>query len=211
MKFKIRLAYSKYSTIIVIAVLTACAPKIEYEWKSPDYVPMTYQKIAVFAFSDIYETRFRTEQTIVDVLKLSGYDAAKSLDYIGWQSDIDGDSKKVIAILLKEGVDGIITTTIRSQNSETIDVDGYSIPAYGGRFSHYYHRLSQTMRVPEDMIKDNLYLVEINFYQLDNDIGRYNFRWTGQSKVRKPSSLKKFTKKYAMVIYDHLIAQSILN
>lgn len=196
--------------LVAISLLFACSPKIQYQWKSPDYQDMNYQDVVVFGFSDIYESRLRTEQIFANVLEENGQSAKWSLQYISWQSEEDANSRLIVQELNKAQINGIITTTIRDQESESINVDGYNIPAYGGNFKQYHHAMYQSMRVPAELEKDKSFLVEINFYQLEPSSGDFKLRWNGQSKVGKPSNVKTFTKKFAQTIVSELKAQSIL-
>ena len=203
---------SKEILLIAIAVLmVGCAPKLSFSWTQPDYSAKKFSKIAVFTASKNLGTSGDYQNNVVALLKSKGYNAVKCFDlYPPTKKDFEeGELEK---ILLEAGVDAVLTTLVVEKEKSVEYVQGnYGYP-YGGYYgfgSYYNYRYAPMYSNPGYYNETKTYILENNLFSLDDKSGQDDLIWVSQSVIKDPSN--SFTEKYAKLIVESLISQSIIN
>ncbi|UXP33785.1 hypothetical protein N6H18_07465 [Reichenbachiella agarivorans] len=201
--------------ILVVATLIftcmSCAPKLSFTWTKADYQGAKYKKIAVFSAGKNLEISSTFQDYMVQFLAAEGFTAVSGMSIINpiQMKDLNADDVK--RILLKEGVDAVISTVVIDSQKSTNYVQGSASYGYYGGFGGYYgYRYGPAYYQPGYYQESTSFLLENHFYELsaDNSSKEDALLWASQSQITDPSNAT--TKAYARVLIKGLIDDNII-
>lgn len=199
--------------IISIYLLTACSPstKVTGIWKSEDYKPENFNKIAVIAISPNIKTKAVIEDLLILKLKEIGYNAVSGSVILTPDMMKIKDKAILEKELKKESVDGVIVISLLDIKEESYYVNGstnYYRPMgahYGSFYDYYDYNYARVYSPGYYETSKQIYL-ESNFYSLKSDM----LVQTIQSETIDPININDLSKSYSNVIIKQLVTGKIL-
>jgi hypothetical protein len=200
--------------ILLIFILFDCCTPTTYitgSWKSTAVKPKQYSSILVAALTNNTIAKATLENAMATALG-KNISVLKSIDE--FPPDINGqDSSKatIMNMLKNKNVDGILTISIVSSETETRYVPG-TIPyeplghLYNNDFWGYYSYWYPYFYTPGYYVQDKVYFIETNLY----DAASEKLAWSAQSKTYNPDDLTSFSKEFATTIVGKMRTDGVL-
>ncbi len=203
-----------FTFCIALIFFGACAPKLSYTWTKEDHNRKDYKKIAIFSFSKNLSVSSVFQDNMVKYLADAGQTAVAGLSIINPSQMKDLKEEDVKRILLKEGVDAVISVILVDKESSVNYVQNSNIGyGYGypyGRFGAYYgYRYGPAYYGGGHYEESKSYLLENHFYEVIEGESKENtLIWASQSTLTDPS--KNTSKVYAKLLIKSLKEDNIL-
>jgi len=195
MKSKMRITV----VLLTATLLSSCGPSITASWKSPDYDPTTFEKIAVIAVFKRIDSRTKLEDALTNYLNKNDHSAVPTYTIMAPRrgAQTSRDPEKVRKLLLNEGFDAVLVVSLVDVDKDTQYNPGYvtGVPTgyygFGGFYGYRYSNVYQ----PGYVTTTKTYTLENAFYDLKRkDEGLI---WLAQSELVNPSSGQTYTNTYA--------------
>jgi hypothetical protein len=207
-------------TLTLLLTLNACSSvKVLDSWKADNVNTIHDKNIIVIARTDNTQARIAFENEIVDQLVARGMKATASFTKFSKltpnQKVTDEKKEKIKAMLLDEGINGVVLTVIKDveELSKTTTDGGYYAGGnyygyypryYGGFYGYYYNPLSYSTYgnyVPESSTTytSKNYILETVVYNLD-ETGENQLVAVVTSKIEDPENAAKTAKQYVKAI-----------
>ena len=191
-------------------------------YKSADYDPAVYKKMAVIAIVPNTHARVEIENAVTEALKAKGIHAvttwslfpmANNTELIK-QAGFTGEKRKEIIRekVAENNIDAIMLVTMFDAKREQRYVPGSSTsvgigigaPVYGYPYASYFGYAWEVTSEPGYYEDASKYFIESNLY----DIASEKLLWTGQTKTEMSSTLETEASKFANVIVTRMMADS---
>lgn len=198
--------------LLIAAVLSSCGPSITATWKSPDYEPSDFEKIAVIAVFKRIDSRTKLEDALTYYLNKYGYSAVPTYTIMAPRqgAQTSRDPEEVRQHLLKEGFDAVLVVSLVDVDKDTQYNPGYvtGVPRGYSGFGGFYGYRYATVYQPGYVTTTNKYTLENAFYDLKKkDEGLI---WLGQSELVNPSTGKSYANTYAYKVVKKMEEENVL-
>ncbi|BDD07100.1 hypothetical protein [Aureibacter tunicatorum] len=187
---------------LVVMLLGACATttKMTASWKSPEYQPKNYEKIAVISITKDLQAKKAYEYYMKRDLSEIGLNIVEGVTLFSPKYFSEKPTEKKIEKDLKShGVDGVLTVSVLSVDKEQSYVPGAGVGFYPGYyrapFYSYYYGMGRIYD-PGYYTTTTKVFMECNFYDLETE----ELVWTAQSKVVDPSSIDDSAKSFVKAL-----------
>lgn len=209
--------------VLCIIMLTGCAStELTYVYKSGEYNPASYKKMAVLAIVPNTHGRVEIENAVVNALQAKGIRAittwsifpmANQTELIK-QAGFTGEKRKeIIREKVSENhIDAILLITLFDSRKEQRYVPGSSTsvgigvgaPVYGYPYAAYFGYAWEVTSTPGYYEDASTYFIESNLY----DIASEKLLWTGQTRTDMASNLQTEAGQFSKVVVSRLMADS---
>ena len=113
---------------------------------------------------------------------------------------------RVREVLLKNGIDGVVTVTLVDAKQQQTYVPG-SPQVYPGGFYGYYGRMGGVAYDPGYIRTDTIVMVETSLY----DVAQSKLLWSGVSKTLNPQNVDSLIKEIVEAARDELRKKGLLS
>lgn len=190
----------------MLLVLTGCATtQITATWKSPDFKGPP-QKVMVVGIARKEVNRRVFEDTFVSQLQRRGTAAFAS--YTQLPDTNKPHQAALAAVMHQQGADAVLITRLVSTRVKRTYVPGTldTMPAYYGRWSHYYLFGYETIYTPGYVAEDEYAVVETNLY----DVQGNKLLWSAASETEIRGSDQQLIKSFIKVMVETMVKQGVL-
>ena len=197
------------ASVILIAT-SSCMPsmKITADWTNKEALPeKKLTKIFIAALTGNLEAKRTLESDFEKHALKRGLQVVKSGDlfFPNFDEKNAPDKETVLRKIKESGCDGIFTIALIDDQSETkhkIGDPNYSPMTYNYNtaFWNYYDYHHSSLYAPGYYSTNKNYYLESNVYDLRSE----QLLWAVQTEAYDPTSIKKFSKKYADMVTKRL-------
>ncbi|MGL1888599.1 MAG: hypothetical protein OCD76_18955 [Reichenbachiella sp.] len=201
----------KYSHFLVIGlmVLGSCAPKLSFTWTKPGYDGAKYNKIAIFTSGKNLQSATEFQDYMVEYLGQQGFNAVSGMSILNPVQMKDLKPEDIQRILLKEGVDAVISAVVIDKDKSLNYNQGSSSYGYYGGYGGYYGYRGGGYYDQGYYSETTTYLLENHFYEVNEGGDKEEaLIWASQSEVSDPT--KNTRKVYAKVLIQGLVDDGII-
>jgi hypothetical protein len=209
--------------VLCIIIISGCAStELTYVYKSGDYAPASFKKMAVIGIFPNTHARVEIENAVVESLKAKGIHAITTWSIFPMAHDTElikqagftGEKRKEIIRqkVTENNIDAVLVITLFDSRKETRYVPGTSTavgigvgaPVYGYPYAAYFGYAWEVTSQPGYYEDASTYFLESNLY----DIASEKLLWTGQTRTDMASNLQTEAEKFSNVVVSRLIADS---
>ncbi len=199
------------AVLAIPAVLAASSPKLELNWKNPNYSGGSFKSILVLALNGKAENRAEFEDEIVAAIARPGIQATPSYVFLPRPDATPIDMSDLKAVIREQHFDAIVVARITKREKRTTYVPGQvynPYPLYGS-FAGYYYAVSPMVYSPGYLEKVNTAQVEVNFYSTAKSDGE--LVWTGTTNSFGGDSPMKVIRELVKVVIKELEKQNVID
>lgn len=201
--------------LLLSAVVSSCAPKLNTDWTKEGYEGHTYNKIAVVGITKNLEARNSFEATAVELFGKQGLNAIPGINiFPPNMSEEQRKPENLIKILKDNQIDGVITMSLIDSEESKRYERGETLTYPGGyyRFGRYYYRTYNTIQTPGYYVSTKSYLIESVLYDVSGELNgdKEAMVWTGQSALVDPKSVESAAKSYTKKLVNHVLTQGVI-
>lgn len=207
---------------VCILILGCTSTKLTYVYKSGDYNPASYKKMAVIAIAPKTHGRVEVEKAVVAELKSRGINAMETWSIFVFANDPEllkqagftGERRKEIIRqkVTENHIDALLTITLFDSRKEQRYVPGSSTsvgigvgaPVYGYPYAAYFGYAWEVTSEPGYYEDASTYFIETNLY----DVASEKLLWTGQTKTTMNSSLATEAEGFSKLVVTRMIEDS---
>lgn len=207
---------------VCILILGCTSTKLTYVYKSGDYNPASYKKMAVIAIAPKTHGRVEVEKAVVAELKSRGINAMETWSIFVFANDPEllkqagftGERRKEIIRqkVTENHIDALLTITLFDSRKEQRYVPGSSTsvgigvgaPVYGYPYAAYFGYAWEVTSEPGYYEDASTYFIETNLY----DVASEKLLWTGQTKTTMNSSLATEAAGFSKLVVTRMIEDS---
>jgi len=194
--------------ILLSLYLVSCGPS---QYATGSYVNREalpaepYKKIFILALGSHNASRSVVENQLADAAQARGYETVIGSEVLpsGFLSE-KPDKKVMHEEIMKSGADAVFTVALLHAETQDRYVPGtpapmMAYPFYGSYYGYYNFRYPY-LYDPGYYVKENVYFIEGNLYDLKTD----KLVWNLQSKSYEPTNLGEFGEGYAALVFKQL-------
>lgn len=195
------------SMILMTVLLSSCggSQKITSSWVNPDRpTGTTYKTIFIAVLSNRQATKVKMENEFATFLTAKGYSPIKSSDVFqpNFTDQQMPDRQAMLSRIRETGSDAIFTVALVDKESESRYVPGANpyrpfVGYYGRGFWGYYNYWYPFGYDPGYYTTDKTYFLEGNLF----DVKTEEQLWSVQTEAYNPTSIEKFSREYAQLLW----------
>jgi len=207
---------------VCVLILGCTSTKLTYVYKTGEYNPASYKKMAVIAIAPKTHGRVEVEKAVVAELKSRGINAIETWSIFVFANDPEllkqagftGERRKEIIRqkVTENHIDALLTITLFDSRKEQRYVPGSSTtvgigvgaPVYGYPYAAYFGYAWEVTSEPGYYEDASTYFIESNLY----DVASEKLLWTGQTKTTMNSSLATEAAGFSKVMVTRMIEDS---
>ena len=187
--------------------LGSCTSTMKYTWSKVDFEGKKFNKILVIVLSSTQEGKMTAEEIIVKDLAKQDIQATNSFTVFPPDEDINNlTDEEIERRILDGGYDGVLVTKLIDAKSREIMEGGTT---YYQPVTYHYHRSIRTgyrnMYEPEYYRQELTYVIESQFFDVEEEANRESVVWSGQSEVTDPISFESASEEYSRTLVNTLI------
>jgi hypothetical protein len=210
--------YCFFAIPILVVILAQCGPSVQVtdSWKnkSVDTNTKVYRRIYIAVITANPTVRTTLENDLAEAAAQNGYTPIKSSERfpMNFSNQQPPSNEEILAQVRETNADGIFTTALLKQETESRYVHGsttyapYPAYSYYGSFSNYYSHWYGPVYQPGYYTQDKVYYLESNLF----DAQTQNILWSAQSQTYNPTKISSFSKKYTDVMIRQLVKDGVL-
>src|SRR5580700_555708 len=133
-----------------LALVLVAAPKLEFNWKNPNYTGGTFRNILVLALNGKAVNRAEFEDELVAAIQRPGQKAAPSYEFMPRPDVTPIDMNDLRALVREQNFDAILVARLTKADKKTTYVSGeaYTPVVYYRTFYGYYGTVYPTVYSP---------------------------------------------------------------
>jgi len=199
--------YGMYTSALLAVVITfvGCAStEIVNQWSNPAYNSPVFKKIIVLGVSRQTSIRRSFEDEFVSQLKLAGYNAVPSYDYI--PEDGQTSEARLRQAVREANADAAITTRLIRVEERRQVTPGYYQPLHPYGFYGWYSSAWAGYYEPPRVYQYAVYTSETSLY----DTVKNQVVWTGTVETTAPGDIRKEIRSYIEIVVNALKNRNLL-
>jgi len=203
------------SSVLLVLIVTSCAPAMRGVWKQDSYTGNQYQKLAIVAISPNVENRTIFEQEAVKQFRKKGVQAVAGIDYFPPKmTEAERSPENLLKIVRDNQLDGVITISLVKKEESMSYVPGGKtmVPTTYSRYGPFVYQRYTAIDNPGYYTSSKSYLIEAVLHDLHGEIDpeRKNLVWTGQSKLVDPTSVPTAAKQFSRAMVGYLVKEELV-
>jgi len=185
--------------LLLTGLLVGCSStRIVTSWHDESVPDGTIKKPLVLAMAKKQVVRAKLEDELVRELRAGGVDAMQSYQVFPELSE--ATPARIKDRLPELDRDSVLVSYLIDVKKETVNVGGYSVPDYYGRFDSYYAQSYTVIRAPSHSYVSKIYAIETNLYDARNE----KLVWTAATETENPTSLDTAISEIVKVVMKNI-------
>lgn len=194
--------------LLLSLFLVSCGPSqyVTGSYVNREALPAEpYQKIFILALGSHNTSRSVVENQLADAAQAKGFETVIGSEVLPSGFLAEKPEKQILhEEIVRSGADAVFTVALLHAETQDRYVPGtpapmISYPFYGSYYGYYNFRYPY-LYDPGYYVKENVYFIEGNLYDLKTD----KLLWNLQSKSYEPANLGEFGEGYAALVMKQL-------